>query len=634
MIDKSFILTNLTGGKSAKESNEQLKKETIQSDNVPPPHKQEEIDPDFESEISEIPDELTLQAKKQPNTTIITKPLGQQLVDKGVISADQLEIALQIQRKQQGKKQMLGAILVDMGVISESALGAVLSETAGIQTFDLNSSVIDTKLISRVPKEVAIRHKLLTVAQKDETIYVATADVYNILAMDQLHRYFPPHYKMVPVYSPESSIMDAIDHYYKYEMSIDGILKEIEEGEKAKQDFSGEDDGYVNPMVRLVDALLVDAIKQGASDIHFEPESFFIRVRYRLDGKMMQIRSFHKDYWSAISVRIKIMSHMNIAETRIPQDGRITYNVLGREIDFRVATQPTIHGENIVMRILDKKHSLLEISQLGYNERNERTLRRMIRRPEGIIIITGPTGSGKTTTLYSVLKHINNMDVNIMTLEDPVEYQIPLIRQSQVRSDGVGMDFAEGIRSMMRQDPDIIFIGEIRDKDTANMAVRSAMTGHQVYTTLHTNDAVGAIPRLVDIGIDPHLLSGSLIGVIAQRLVRVLCPKCKETCTPNDEECNILNIDPLQERPTIYKHAGCDACHHTGYKGRVAISEILQVDKEMDELIATGATRRTIEDHARELGYVTMLDDGVDKVLEGITDVEELASTVDVTERI
>jgi len=323
---------------------------------------------------------------------------------------------------------------------------------------------------------------------------------------------------------------------------------------------------------------------------------------------------------------------MNIAETRNPQDGRISYNVLGREVDFRVATQPTVHGENIVMRLLDKKKSLVPLEHLGFSEHNINAIKRMIKRPEGIIIVTGPTGSGKTTTLYSILSYINNIDTNIMTLEDPVEYQLPLIRQSSVR-EGTGMDFLNGIKSLMRQDPDIIFVGEVRDEDTALMAVRSALTGHQVYTTLHTNDALGAIPRLGDIGVPTHLLAGSLIGCLAQRLARKLCKYCKQPRTATPEECKILGVD-AKAPPTIYDPGRCEKCNNKGSKGRTAIIEVLRIDKAMDEMIATHATRIQMTEYALANGFINMQADGISKVLAGDISLEELISTIDVTDRL
>jgi general secretion pathway protein E/type IV pilus assembly protein PilB len=325
------------------------------------------------------------------------------------------------------------------------------------------------------------------------------------------------------------------------------------------------------------------------------------------------------------------MSGMNIAETRNPQDGRITFNVMGREVDFRVATQPTVHGENIVMRLLDKAKSILPLDKLGFTDHTEKLLKKLIKRPEGIIIVTGPTGSGKSTTLYSVLNYINSIDVNIMTLEDPVEYKLPLIRQTHVK-EGT-MNFSSGIKSLMRQDPDIIFIGEVRDEDTALNAVRAALTGHQVYTTLHTNDAMGSIPRLNDIGVPPHMLAGSLICVVAQRLARRLCKSCKKERKATPEECKIMDI-PASEAPLIHEPVGCEECDNMGYKGRIGLHEILQVDKGMDELISTGATRNAMMEYALENGFIPMIDDGVSKILDGLIDVNELMRCVDCTERM
>ncbi len=557
--------------------------------------------------------------------------IGEKLVSLGLISRDQLEVALKEQRNSIQKK-LLGNILVDMGFISESSLGEVLAESAGTEKFDPKEAVLDSTLIRQIPKDIAVRQKIVAVGQKGNTLTLAMADVYNVLAIDQARRYFPKQIKIRPVFCTESDINDLIEKYYDYEMSIDGILKEIETGILDKTKLEGQTDGYVNPTVRLVNAFLVDAIRVGASDIHFEPESTFLRMRYRIDGEMMQVRTFHRDYWQAMVVRIKIMSGMNIAETRLPQDGRINYNVAGRDVDFRVATQPTIHGENIVMRLLDKRKSLVPLGQLGFSEHNEMLLKKLMLRPEGIVIVTGPTGSGKTTTLYSILEFINTVNVNIMTLEDPVEYQLSLIRQSQVR-EGSGMGFVDGIKSIMRQDPDIIFVGEVRDEQTATMAVRASMTGHKVFTTLHTNDALGSIPRLTDIGVAPELLAGNLICCMAQRLTRRLCPHCKEAYTATERDCQVLGIDPAHP-PTIYKAKGCDRCYNIGYRGRTAINEILPIDKGMDELIATRQTRKIMMQYALDKGFIPMVQDATNKVLDGIIDVSEMVSRVDVTDRL
>jgi len=567
-----------------------------------------------------------------PETQAAAKPvrLGEKLITLGLISKDQLEIAL---TEQKVTKKLLGALLVELGFITESALGEVLAESAGTEKFDPKSTVLEANLIKMVPKDVASRHKVIPVGTTQAgAIQLAMADVYNVLAIDQVRRHLPKHSKILPVYCTESEIIDLIDQYYDYEMSIDGILREIETGIADKTvRLDGSQEGYVNPTVRLVNAILIDAVKQDASDIHFEPEGSFLRLRYRIDGQMAQIRSLHKDYWSAIAVRIKIISGMNIAETRNPQDGRISFIAMGREVDLRVATQPTVHGENIVMRILDKKKSLVPLEKLGFSEHNISLLKKMLKRPEGIIIVTGPTGSGKTTTLYSILSYINSIDVNIMTLEDPVEYQLPLIRQTNVREGSV--DFHHGIKSLMRQDPDIIFVGEVRDEETALMAVRAALTGHQVYTTLHTNDSLGAIPRLSDIGVPAHLLAGSLICTVAQRLARKLCPHCKKPKTASPDECRILGVEQ-DHPPTIYEPGGCEKCFQRGHKGRTGIIEILRVDKEFDELIATHATRNTMMEHALENGFVPMALDGIDKVLKGEIDLAELISTIDLTDRL
>jgi type IV pilus assembly protein PilB len=582
-----------------------------------------------------IPDKATdleLQASNA-DATFTPKPrlrLGEKLITLGLLSADQLQIVL---TEQKTSKKLMGAILVEMGFLTESALGEVLAESSGTQKFDAISTMLDSQTVRMIPKDVAIRFKIIAVSFEGETLTIAMSDVYNVLAIDQVRRYVPKSTKIVPTYCTDSELLELIDQYYDYEISVDGILKEIETGIRdSSNKLDGRQEGYVNPTVRLVNALLVDAIKFGASDIHFEPEGSFLRLRYRIDGSMVQIRSFHRDYWNAMVVRIKIMSGMNIAESRNPQDGRISYTVLGRDVDFRVATQPTIHGENIVMRLLDKEKSLVPLENLGFSDHNIKTLKILLKRPEGIIIVTGPTGSGKTTTLYSILSFINDIETNIMTLEDPVEYQLPLIRQSSVR-EGAGLDWLTGMKSLMRQDPDIIFVGEVRDADTALMAVRAALTGHQVFTTLHTNDAIGCIPRLGDIGVPGHLLAGSLIGAVAQRLARKLCSHCRKSRIATAEECKILGVDN-KNPPAVYDAVGCDKCKNKGFKGRTAIVEILRVDRQMDELISTNATRSKILEHAMKSGFVPMQQDGIEKVLAGEITIDELIGTIDFTERL
>jgi len=600
--------------------------------------KQEEVKPE-EIKVSDSKElvkvlDYDIQSLSDSKEKTARIPIGQKLIMKNLITNDQLDIALKIQQEG-GRDKMLGQILVEMGIITESTLAEVLSEETGVRRFDFKKSVVDPSLVKQVPKEIAVRYKAVPILMEEGNIYVAMTDVFNVLALDRITRYFPKRYKLVPVHSSEKDLNELINNYYDYELSVDGILKEMEaiakSDDKALMTNNQGEEGYTNPTVRLVDALLIDALQKGASDLHFEPEDHFIRLRYRIDGVLRLIRSFHRSYWSAIVVRIKIMSMMNITEVRNPQDGRITMNILGREVSFRVATQPTIHGENIVLRVLDKQKALLPLDALGFSDTNVKLLQKALKRPEGIIIVTGPTGSGKSTTLYSILSFINTMDVNIMTLEDPVEYSLPMIRQSNIRENS-GMDFVSGVKSLLRQDPDIIFVGEVRDGDTATMAIRAAMTGHQVYTSLHTNDAIGAIPRLLDIGVSPRVLSGAIIAIIAQRLARKLCSHCKKERPATEFECGILGVSK-DNPPLLFESEGCAKCDYTGYKGRVALSEILLINEEIDDIIFKEGSKSELYNVAKKTEFIPMADDGIDKVLKGITDMDELISTIDMTKK-
>lgn len=558
----------------------------------------------------------------------IRSKFGETLIKKGLISLDQLEIALKEQRASSEKKY-LGSILVELGFISDEVLYEVLREASGVDSVNLKDFKLDPDLINKIPRNIAVEHKLIALKYENDTLQVATSDVYNVIAFDIVKRSFPKSTKVIPLYANDFQISQVIDDYYQYELDIMKILKEIETGQKT---YNISDDSYINPVVRLVDSIMVDAVKIGASDIHFEPESEFVRLRYRIDGELMQMISFHKQFWPSILVRMKVLSNMNIAETRIPQDGRITMTIMGRKVDFRISSLPTVNGENIVARILDIKKSLLPLTDLGLTEKNTKLMNLLLKRPEGIIIVTGPTGSGKTTTLYSLISSINKPNVNIMTMEDPVEYQIPMIRQTNIREE-VNLTFEEGIRALMRQDPDIIFVGEVRDNVTAAQAVRAAMTGHLVFTTLHTNDSIGAIPRLTDLGVKGPILAGNIIASIAQRLIRRLCVHCKEEYTATKDDCIILGIDP-RSPPKLKRHKGCNRCFNSGYKGRIAVYEIFIVDREVDELIAKSSTRKELLNYAKTQGFEQMIDDGVKKVLQGLTDIEELISNVDATERL
>lgn len=557
--------------------------------------------------------------------------LGELMVQQGLISQDQLRIAL---IEQEQNDIPLGRQLVRLGFVSETMVRDLVAHTIGQESIDLTTVVADGDALKMVPEDFSRRYHLLPVAYEEltKTMIVAMADMFNVVALDQLRAMLGGQIQLKPVLAAEAQLEEYIDQFYDYELSVDGILREIETGEIDYQSLQTEGDEYTQPVVRLVGALLMDAVKKGASDIHFEPEFAFLRIRYRIDGVLQQVRSLHKSYWPGVSVRLKVVSGMDIAETRSAQDGRLNMNLCGRPIDFRVSTHPTIHGENIVLRVLDREKSIIPLERMGLRGSTLEELKLMMTRPEGILVVTGPTGSGKTTTLYSLLSHKNTEAVNIMTLEDPVEYPVSLMRQTSV-SEVNKVDFANGIRSIMRQDPDIILVGEVRDEDTATMAFRAAMTGHQVFTTLHTNSALGAFPRLSDIGISADIMSGNIIGVIAQRLVRVLCPHCKETAKPTPEERRILGLKRT-EMPEIFKAKGCKKCNLTGYRGRMAIVELLRIDAEMDALIARRAHLDELKTLAVDKGFTTLAEDGIRRILEGYTSLEEVMRVIDLTSRI
>jgi len=565
-------------------------------------------------------------------STLQRRPLGQILISEGILSEDQLRIALLEQMKQ---NQPIGKLLVSLGFVTEATLRQALSENLGKQSIDLSHAVADPEALKLVPHELAKRHHLLPLDydHQNRRLTLAISDINDIVGLDRVRSQLEDGTEIETLLAGESEIDHAIDQYYGHELSIDGILHEIETGEIDWQSLSATDDEYSQPVVRLIDSILTDAVKREASDIHFEPEANFLRIRYRIDGMLRQIRALHKSYWPAMTVRIKVLSGMNIAEMRAPQDGRISLTVSGRPIDFRVASQPTIHGENIVLRILDRQKGIVPLENLGLAEEHLHQLKLMISRPEGIILVTGPTGSGKTTTLYSVLNHINAEGIHIMTLEDPVEYPMAMVRQTSV-SETAKLDFANGIRSMMRQDPDVILVGEVRDAETAEMAFRAAMTGHQVYTTLHTNSAIGAVPRLLDIGVLPDVMAGNIIGIIAQRLIRRLCDHCKTPYHAEPHEIRLLG--PLSEgpHPVLFRPTGCELCDFQGYRGRVAIMELLRIDAGIDELIARRATTHEIRTRALFQGFTTLADDGMERVLNGTTSLEELARVVDLIDRM
>ncbi|MBP9712328.1 MAG: Flp pilus assembly complex ATPase component TadA [Sterolibacterium sp.] len=557
--------------------------------------------------------------------------LGDLLLEKGLITQDQLRIALH-EQKNLGKP--LGETLIALGFVTESSMRGALAENLGEQAISLKNIAADPHALAYIGKQIAKRHTLFPVsyhAERNELL-IASADPNDIVAADQINALLAGGPKPLWRLASANEILPAIEQFYGHELSIDGILHELETGNIDIASLTLDTEGYSHPVVRLMDSLLADATLRGASDIHFEPELQFLRIRYRVDGVLRQVRVLHSRYWSAMVVRLKVMAGMNIAETRAPQDGRISLSISGSQVDFRCAVQPTIHGENFVLRILDRKRGIVPLDGLGLSDPQLTLMQLMLARPEGILLVTGPTGSGKTTTLYSILGHLNDEGVNIMTLEDPVEYPMPIIRQTSV-SDAVKMDFAEGIRSMMRQDPDIILVGEIRDHDTAEMALRAAMTGHQVFSTLHTNSAIRSIPRLLDLGIKPDVLAGNIIGIIGQRLIRKLCLKCRKAETPSPLEAQLLGLT-ADESLTLYHPVGCPACEHSGYKGRTSIVELLKFDSGLDELIAQRASLRAMNQHALDLGFVSMAQDGLRRVRDGVTTIEEIARVVDLTDLV
>ncbi len=554
------------------------------------------------------------------------KRLGERLVEREIVDQDQVTIAL-IEQQKTGK--MIGQALVDLGFVTEEVMRDFLGETLGRGSIDLASIVPDADAIGMISKQLAQRHRVFPVTYDtdEKKLVLAMTDIYDVMVLDRINANVSQDVVLRPVLATESDISAAIDQFYGYEMSVDGILKEVQTGIVDYESLDDIGEEYSRPIVRLVDALLSDAVKRGASDIHFEPQLSFLRLRYRIDGVMLQIRSLHKDYWPAVSVRLKVMAGLNIAESRVPQDGRISLRVGGRTVDFRISVLPTQHGENIVLRVLDREKGLLSLDDLNLAPDNVDKLKLLMSRPEGIILVTGPTGSGKTTTLYSMLNFLNSISVNIMTLEDPIEYHVDMIRQTAV-SEGSKLDFADGIRSIMRQDPDIILVGEIRDRETAEMAFRAAMTGHRVFTTLHTNSAIRALPRLRDIGITSGVLSGNIIGIVGQRLVRVLCESCKSSREPEQFETIILGEDEPFE---LYESNGCDRCSGIGFRGRSLVMEVLMMNEQLDELIAREETIQEFRKHARSEQFLTMSEDGLRLVRQGKTTIEELSRVVDLT---
>jgi type IV pilus assembly protein PilB len=560
--------------------------------------------------------------------------LGDLLVAAGHITRAQLDQALESQR---GTGEKIGAVLTRLGFLTEDQLTEFLSKQYGIPSTSLSQLDIDTDVVSLVPVQIARKYEVLAIKREGDSLTLAMADPTNVFALDDVG--FMTGLTVIPVVAPQSAIRKAFEQHYEAQASgIAAVLSEMAATALGDVEVvEGEDEGWAKadifelkesadeaPVVRLVNMILVDAIRRGASDIHLEPYEKVFRVRFRIDGVLHEIMTPPKRVEAALTSRVKIMSSLDIAERRLPQDGRIKLRYSQREIDFRVSTLPTIFGEKTVMRILDKDALQLDLSMLGFDPWSLEQFSHAIHQPYGMILITGPTGSGKTTTLYSAINTINNPDVNIMTAEDPVEYNLKGVNQVQV-NEGIGRTFAAALRSFLRQDPDVILVGETRDLETAQIGIRAALTGHLVLTTLHTNDCPSTVARLLDMGIPPFLVASALSLILAQRLGRKICKDCRQ---PYDADEDSLvpygHVPQGLGKVQLYKGKGCHTCSFTGMKGRVAIYEVMPIDEHVRELILRNAPTAEIREAALALGMKTLRQNALQKVLDGVTTVEEV----------
>ena len=556
---------------------------------------------------------------------------GEILIASKKISQEELDKALAVQ-KNTGKK--LGKILVEMGMLEEKAVYEFLALQLNIPLIDLNNMPIDPDVIQLVPEKIIRKYQILPILRKSNVLILAVVDPLNVDAIDDVS--FITRYEIEPVLCTETSMREFIDQLFGkidlVEETLKGISDEesfefIEEDEERDiEEDKLRDIALDTPVIRFVNNLLIQAIREGASDIHIEPEEKNLRVRIRIDGVLHEIPSPPKKMQLPIISRIKIMSKMDIANMRVPQDGRFDVKIDGKDVGLRISTFPTFFGENVVIRILDKSASNYGIESIGLFPEDQKRLEDIIKKRYGFLLATGPTGSGKTTSLYALLKSINSVEKNIITIEDPVEYTLDLIRQSQVNPKA-GLSFDTGLRAILRQDPDLIMVGEIRDKETSSIAIQSALTGHMVFSTLHTNDAASAVTRLVEMGNEPYLVSSSLSAVIAQRLVRTICEKCKESYTPSEDFLKDLGLTP-RKKLLLYQGKGCEHCKQTGFKGRTAISEILIVDKKIRELIIEKASTDKILNAARNAGMRSLKENAIAKATQGIVEINEAMSVI------
>ncbi len=560
------------------------------------------------------------------------RKLGQILIDQGMITLAQLEDALSEQRV---TGRFFGEVLVGRGVSSEEQIARALSEQLGFAFVDVSEMNVEPKALELVPRDMCEKNILIPVFISQNTLTVAMANALDVQVIDKIQA--SSHLRVRPVFACPSAIRGALQKEYHSESNepADAALpaSRMIDADSAMGKGAGvfvdqvsslKQAANLKPVVERVDQIISKAVELGASDIHLEPEKNKFNCRYRIDGILHSLSPIPAEEQAAVISRIKIMAEMDIAEKRLPQDGRVRTFTMGRDVDLRVSTFPTLYGENVVIRILDRSGGLLKLTDLGFSKHNLEAFSRLIRRPYGIILVTGPTGSGKTTALYAALTEINTTQKNIITLEDPVEYEIGNVRQSQINVKA-GLSFANGLRSIVRQDPDIIMIGEIRDRETAEIAIHAALTGHLVLSTLHTNDAPSAAARLIDMGVEPFLVSTSIIAILAQRLIRTLCPACKQKYEPDEALLKQLDLDPAAHAKTVfYREAGCPRCKQYGYQGRTGIYELLMPSEFVKELIAKKVSAPVIAEAARKTGMITLREAGIEKVVEGVTSVSEV----------
>ncbi len=553
--------------------------------------------------------------------------LGELLVKENIITPVQLQQALAEQKKAGGR---LGTNLTKMGVISEEDLTEFLSRQYGVPSVNLSEFEIDSEVVNLIPQDTAVKYTLIPINRAGATLVVAMSDPSNYQVIDDLK--FLTNYNIEVVVASEQTIKEAIDSYYDSGATLQDVMEDFDDTDiMLAEDEEEVDVGELAkatedaPVVRLVNLILTDAIKKNASDIHVEPYEKSFRVRYRIDGVLYEMMKPPMKLRNAITSRIKIMASLDIAERRLPQDGRIKIKLgKGQEMDYRVSVLPTLFGEKVVMRLLDKSNLQLDMTKLGFEEKALADFKEAIHRPFGMVLVTGPTGSGKTTTLYSALSELNQTTTNLSTAEDPVEFNLPGINQVNMH-DEIGLNFAASLRSFLRQDPDIIMVGEIRDFETAEIAVKAALTGHMVLSTLHTNDAPSTINRLLNMGIEPFLVSSSVNLVLAQRLCRKICMDCREPIEVPRQGLLDTQVSPDEiDGAQLYKGTGCHLCNDTGYKGRIALYEVLVVGPEIQEFVLNGASAAEIKREGMRLGMKSMRQAGITKLLEGVTTIDEV----------